>query len=86
MSKVGSKGKQYDISVRALVLEIIVVCVRSGDTENAKNFGAFSSTLKDRIQNYGYKTEDEEYAASVRLDREWNTFCETHKPLPEKIR
>jgi len=66
-----SRGKLYDMKLRANYLELVEICVRKGDTENAKFFGEFSKKLKERIDTHDYAEEDALYAAVDEIDKEW---------------
>ena len=66
-----SHGREYDRKIRTNLLEIISVCLRKGDIENAKWFGEQSALLKKRIATYDYRYEDAERALADSLDYRW---------------
>lgn len=66
-----SPAREYDRKIRQNVLEVLQVCLRLGDVENAKLYGAESARLKKRIETYDYRAEDAQYALVAAMDKRW---------------
>lgn len=73
-----SKGKKYDMEIRALVLDNLALATRmykkTGKVfwkEQMVDLAAQSKALSERIKNHDYKKEDEEYAIVDDIDRRW---------------
>lgn len=56
---IASPSRTEDIRIRALMLDAMEICIRTGQVEKAKEIGQASASLKEKIITKDYRSEDD---------------------------